>query len=271
LIFADSPIGVGRRVARDFTFPRNPFGFYQGNAMSKKQVVCYARFSPRPKENGGESLECDSNEKQFERLRDLCRALDYEVVAEYQDEYLSGGSTVGRDGLEEAIQHAMRIRGVLACYDVSRLSRDVSDGHLIVRRLRKRGVELLILAERIDTTTPAGRLMFTFMLGMAQYYREENAARTSRAMKKHLANGRRMCRRDRLPFGWKATDNPSVIVKDENEQRVIERIVELSKDHSARAICRILDREGTTRRGGKWHGAHALVAKIIARASHAAR
>lgn len=237
----------------------------------KKKVISYARFSPRPKEEeneNGETPICDSNIKQFERIRDYCNAFGYEIVAEYQDEYLSGGSLDGRDGLEAAIRHAMKIRGVLACYDVSRLSRDAADGNAILKRLNSRKVELLVIVERIDTTYPAGRLLFTLLLGVSQFVREENSDRTSRAMLKHLLRGRRMCRQDRVPFGWRVGSDPAKLEKDEAEQSLIVEMVRLAAEgKSARGICKALDDSNLPRRGGKkWYGAHGLVAKILAKA-----
>ncbi len=262
--------------------------------MKVKKVVLYARFSPRPLEaicpgckkpvkvraedvkaktpcpECGTPLEnhtCDSIEKQVDRIRSWCHAMGYEIAAEYTDEDLSGGTTDGRTGFENAIKHACKIRGVLAAYDLSRLTRDVGDASAILKRLEKRRVELILIVERIDTTTPIGKCMYHVLAAFAQLYREQAAARTSFAMKKHQANGRRMGRPDRIPFGFRASlSDPGAIEPDDAEQAAIAEIKALGNAGEApRGICRVLDQRGILRRGKTWKTAHGLVAKILAR------
>src|SRR5208283_249123 len=79
-----------------------------------KPVVMYARWSPRP--NGA---ECESILTQFERMTDYCRALDLNIIAEYQDENASGKTTAGRPGLADAIRCVCRSKGVLMVYSLS--------------------------------------------------------------------------------------------------------------------------------------------------------
>ena len=232
--------------------------------MKPKKVILYARFSPRPN-----AKECDSIEKQFERLRAWCTACDYEVVAEYDDADASAKSIDGRDDFELAVAHACRIPGVLAVYNLSRLSRHVGDASRVLEHLQKKKVELMLLEEQIDTTTPMGRCMYHVMASFAQLYREQIAERTSHAMKNHQANGRRMGRADRVPFGFRASDDDSrEIIPDQDEQSIISMIVGLrTAGMSHRGICEELDDRCVSRRGNPWAGAHGLVDKILRRSA----
>jgi DNA invertase Pin-like site-specific DNA recombinase len=189
------------------------------------------------------------------------------VAGQYTDANATGGSTEGRDGLESAIKHACKIRGILAVYDLDRLSRKALDALRIAERLQKRHVDLMLLIEQIDTTTPMGRLMFGIKANMGQYVRETTAARTSVAMRHHQAVGRRMGRKDRLPFGTRCSEgDSSVLVPDDSEQATIARMKTLNSDGlTYRAICRILDAEGLTRRGKSWMGCGTLVKTILDR------
>lgn len=229
--------------------------------MSKK-VILYCRFSPRPS-----AEDCDSIEKQLERLRAWCVATDHAVAAEYADEALSGATTEGRTGLDKAISHACRIKGILAAYDLSRLTRNVGDASRILNTLREKDVELMLLQERLDTTTPIGRCMYHVMASFAQLYREQIAEKTAYAMQKHQRNGRRMGRRDRPPFGYRVSrENPDLLEPDEKEQSTILRICELrASGATQRAICDTLDAEGIPKREGRWRGSQSLVARILAR------
>jgi site-specific DNA recombinase len=231
----------------------------------QQQAILYARFSPRPG-----AAECDSIEKQLSRLRAWCVARDVAIAGEYSDADASGASTDGRDGLEEALRHACKIRGVFAVYDLSRLSRKALDALAIAERLMKRQVNLMLLIEQIDTTTAIGRMVFTIQAGVAQYFRECNSARTSSAMLSHQRNGRRMTRLDRVPFGFRACSNGNGDMRgleiDQGEHSVIETIKALAAEgKSSRAIGAHLDAQGIMRRGKKWRGAQRLILAIVHR------
>ena len=76
-----------------------------------KHVVIYARFSPRPN-----AAECDSIEKQEQRLRAWAVAKDLPVDGSYSDADQTGGSTDGREGLQQALQHARCIFNFYVVY-----------------------------------------------------------------------------------------------------------------------------------------------------------
>lgn len=236
--------------------------------MKAKQCVLYARFSPRPNAN-----DCDSIEKQIERLRAYCQARGWEIAAEYQDVAKSAKSLDGRRGLEAAADHAGRIRGILLVYDWSRLTRDVEDGGALLRRLVRRRATLASVADNVDLTTPTGRFTFNVLNAKNQLQREEGNLRTSKAMRHHQnVARRRMGRVDRVPFGMRA-DDAGGLEPDPDEQAAIARIVALNVPGvSARGICRQLDEEGISRRGKKWHpNGNRLVMSILARESSTPR
>jgi len=86
--------------------------------------------------------------------------------------------------------------------------------------------------------------------------------------KRPETNGRRMTRLDRTPYGWKASEKDrAVLVRDEQEQEVIKRIVGMAqRPLSFREMGRRLDADGFRRRRGKlWRGAHTLVRSILRR------
>ena len=192
--------------------------------MTNKQAIIYCRFSPRPRAG-----ECDSNDKQEERARGYCKAYGFEVVSVYRDDAISGKQAENRPGLQAALEHACKIKGVLVVYDISRFARGVIDGARAAERLNKAGAEFVSVTERIDTTTPTGRCFFTIMLAIAQMERERNNERTSKAMLYYQANGRRMS--NRVPYGWKVDPfDDSLIIENPQEQRHIELMVGWNRD-----------------------------------------
>lgn len=61
----------------------------------------------------------------------------------------------------------------VAVYDVSRLGRNVRESLVFLNWLAEQGVTILSASEQVDTSTPAGRLMLTNMLAIAEYRSDE--------------------------------------------------------------------------------------------------
>ena len=226
-----------------------------------KQAVIYARFSDRPR---AEECKCMSNAVQEERCRAYCQAYALKVVSVYRDAALGGRKTQNRPGVQQAILHACKAKCALVVYEISRLSRDIIDGALIERQLRKRGASLISVTEHIDCSDYTGRFVFHLLIGIAQMERERTAARTKRAMLSYQKGGRRMSKLP--PCGWKLDpDDGKKIVPCEIEQRHIELILSFAaRGAGLREICRLLAANGIASRSGNgWN--HSTIKKIIDR------
>jgi DNA invertase Pin-like site-specific DNA recombinase len=77
---------------------------------------------------------------------------------------------------------------VVAKYD--RLSRSLQDLLSIVEAIREQGAGFRSLAEDIDTTTPAGRLVFHVFASIAQFERERISERTKEGLTSARKRGR---------------------------------------------------------------------------------
>jgi DNA invertase Pin-like site-specific DNA recombinase len=223
-------------------------------------AVLYARFSPRPSPE-----ECSSVEKQLERCEAYCRGHGYDVVAQYHDKDLSGSRADNRPGLQRAIATACKQKAVLCVYSLSRLARCTRDAIDLAERLNAAGADLAVIQENVNTRSPMGRFIFTLFSALAQLEREQIAERTSNAMLRHQAKGRRMTRPDRCPFGWRPDEaDTDHLVEDAAEQAAITRIrQERGQGRGLREIARILDQAGIDCRGGQW--SHSTVRNILQR------
>ena len=103
---------------------------------------------------------------------------------------VASGAVDSRRGLTEAIEFA-RCGDTLVVWKLDRLGRSLK--HLIetVNLLKERGVGLLSLQEKIDTTTSGGKLIFHVFGALAEFERELIRERTKAGLKAARARGRR--------------------------------------------------------------------------------
>jgi DNA invertase Pin-like site-specific DNA recombinase len=94
-----------------------------------------------------------------------------------------------RPQLEAALDFA-REGDVLIVTKLDRLARSMSDLMAIEAALTKKGVALLILSPKMETETPAGRLIFTVLGGIAQFEREIMLERQREGIARAKGEGR---------------------------------------------------------------------------------
>lgn len=84
----------------------------------------------------------------------------------------------------------MRPGDVIVVTKYDRLARSLRDLLDIVETIKDRGAGFRSLAEDIDTTTPAGRLVFHVFASIAQFERERISERTREGLQAAKARGR---------------------------------------------------------------------------------
>lgn len=114
------------------------------------------------------------------------------------------------------------------------------------------GRELVILDAPFDSTTPAGRVMFTLMASLAAFERETTAERVLDSMKGRAEAGK--FNGGPVPYGYRLEG--AFLVPDEAEAATIRRMFELALlKPSIRQVRLELDRTGSrTRKGYRWAG-----------------
>lgn len=150
-------------------------------AKPPKVVALYARVSTT-----GQAAE-----NQLLVLRAFATARGW-AVTEFVDSGQSG--TKEKRPALDAMLAAIRARkvDVVACVKLDRLARSVH--HLVgmVREFEALGVDLVVLDQAIDTTTPSGRLLFHVLASVAEFERDLIRDRVHAGLRRARAQGKRL-------------------------------------------------------------------------------
>lgn len=142
------------------------------------------------------STDKQTAENQLADLRKMAAVYDWTLTAEYIDLGISGAkdrhSRPQFDKLFQAIQD--RRFDVVMGWSLDRLGRSVRDMAEFVEHLNRHKVDLYLHKERIDTTTPAGRLMFNVMASVAEFERERIRERVKAGIETARRKGKKLGR-----------------------------------------------------------------------------
>ena len=98
------------------------------------------------------------------------RALEKYKIEKWFIEKISG-KNANRPKLQEMLDF-VREGDVVYVHDLSRMARSTLDLLKISKLLKEKGVNLVSNKEAVDTTTPAGKLMFTMVGAIAEFERD---------------------------------------------------------------------------------------------------
>lgn len=140
----------------------------------------------------------------YARVSSVGQSLDVQLqkLAEFGCEKVfqekkSGASTQKRDAVNDALEFC-REGDVLVVTKLDRLARSMFDLQSIAATLERKKVDLVVLDQKIDTTTPAGRLTFHLLGAVAEFERDLIAERRNEGIANAIAKGVKFGRRDKL-------------------------------------------------------------------------
>ena len=134
------------------------------------------------------------------------------------------GSRRARPELDKMLDQ-LRDGDVVTVTKYDRLARSLKDLLEIVEAIRERGAGFRSLAEDIDTTTPAGRLVFHVFASIAQFERERISERT----REGLASARKRGRIGGRPPALTTAQKNEVRRMRDDGQRAVAEIARLFK------------------------------------------
>jgi DNA invertase Pin-like site-specific DNA recombinase len=194
------------------------------------RVIGYVRVSTAEQADSGLGLEAQRAALQREAAH---RGWTLTIIT---DEGRTGAN-LRRPGIRRALRLIAQGKAdALAVAKLDRLSRSNADSAQLFYWFHEAGAALILLDFELDTSSPTGKLIATFMAGLAEWERDMIAARTKAALAALRAQG-------------KPTGRPAVA-----DHRELERRIKRMRDQGAtyQAIADTLNREGVpTMRGGR--------------------
>jgi DNA invertase Pin-like site-specific DNA recombinase len=151
----------------------------------EKRVALYGRVST----NNGQDPAM-----QIRELREYCKHRGWKVHDEYIDRGISGAKD-SRPELDRLMNDAHRRKfDVIAVWKFDRFARSVSHLLRALETFRSLGIEFVSLSEAVDTTTPAGKMMFTVLGAVAELERSLIGERVRAGLRNAKAKGKRLGR-----------------------------------------------------------------------------
>lgn len=209
-----------------------------------KQAIGYVRVSTEQQAKEGLSLEA-----QEKAIEDWCKFHGYELIATYIDAGISGKSLDNRPRLHAAIK-ALRKGMALVTYSLTRLSRSTKDLLKIKEDVEKAKADLVLLSEKLDTTTASGKVVFTILGAIGEFERDTASERTKHIKQHNKKIGK--YNGGKLPYGFMLGQDKKTLIEVPHENELIARAKELRQANlPLMAIADTLKKEGFLNRRNK--------------------
>jgi len=142
-----------------------------------------------------------TTENQRRELEAAAAVRGWEITAVYSDEGISGAKgRAGRPQLDAMLKDAVRRRfDVVMAWAVDRLGRSLPDLVGSMQELHGAKVDLFLLQQSLDTTTPAGRAMFGMLSVFSEFERAMIQARVKSGLDRAKAAGTKLGRARTAP------------------------------------------------------------------------
>jgi DNA invertase Pin-like site-specific DNA recombinase len=209
------------------------------------KALGYARVSSEKQAEFGVSL--DAQQEKIRAMAVVHSATLDEIIVDGGE----SAKTLNRSGMQRllALVDERKADAVIVA-KLDRLTRSVKDLCELLERFERRGVALISVAESLDTSSAAGRLVLNIMTAVSQWEREAIGERTRDALSHKRRNGERI---GNIAYGFRLAADGAHVEPDSTEQAILARIRELRPCLSLRKIAVQLNQDGhRTRSGTHW-------------------
>ena len=131
---------------------------------------------------------------QIRELREYCQRRGWQVTSEYIDRGVSGTKD-SRPELNRLMADAhKRVISAVVVWKFDRFCRSVSHLLRALETFNSLGIQFVSLSEQVDTSTPAGKMVFTVLGAVAELERSLIVERVRAGLRNARAKGKRLGR-----------------------------------------------------------------------------
>lgn len=214
------------------------------NDIATVRAAVYIRYSSENQRDGY------SIEYQMDECQKYIKEHGFLFEKAYIDEAVSGKSANKRNAFFELLADVKNgLYDVVIVYKYSRFARNLMEATLYRQQIEKNGAKLISAMERIDDSTPEGRMMRNIIMTMDEYYSDNLSTFVQSSMYTAAKSGKYLG--GILPYGFNVNEHGE-FVENKAEADIVRRIFELRAAGAMPAdILRIFQNEGIRSRGGK--------------------
>lgn len=164
-----------------------------------------------------------SLDAQKDKIKGYAGLYDIALVGEYSDEGRSGKNIEGRPQFLQMLEDIKSKKDAVdfvIVYKLSRFGRNTTDIMVTLRELQKHGVDLVCVADNIDSSKDTGKLMLAVLSAVAEIERNNILVQTMAGRERKAKEGK--WNGGFAPYGYALIDGTLEIAEDERE--VIELI-----------------------------------------------
>jgi len=137
------------------------------------------------------STEEQRPDRQIDALTPICDKLFVETSS----------AVAKKRPIYEKVIKSLKSGDVFVIWDLDRAYRSAKDALVQLDLLRERGIEIQIASLSIDTSTPHGMLIYTFISGLAEFERRLLSERTKQGLAAARKRGQRLGRPPKMTDG----------------------------------------------------------------------
>ncbi len=207
---------------------------------TKNRVACYARYSTSMQRE-------ESISAQIRAMKKYCAENNWSIVKVYTDQAYSG-TTDKHPQFQQMIADAeSKTFDIVLVHKLDRFARNRYDSSLYKQKLRKNGVRLCSVLERIDNT-PESILLEGLLESINEFYSANLARESMKGMKENalqcLHNG------GSPGLGYDVDATQHIIINEEEAKIVVMIYSMYLSGYSCRVIAEMLNEEGYVTKAG---------------------
>ena len=212
--------------------------------ITAQRAAVYIRYSSENQRDGY------SVEYQLDECKKYIDEHGFSFEKAYIDEAVSGKSTNNRDAFFSLLSDVKNgLYDVVIVYKYSRFARNLMEATLYRQQIEKHGAKLISAMERIDDSTPEGRMMRNIIMTMDEYYSDNLSTFVQSSMYTAAKQGKYLG--GIPPYGFQISENGE-FVENKAEADIVRRVFDLRAAGAFPAdILRIFHAEGVRGRNGK--------------------